>query len=142
MKLVEKLNAAQQVAANLTSPTVSVLSNNDRHSVCKTGHITTALMCSIITVKTLTTLPRTVQTKSLHQEHHITTTCYAPNHIMTTAIGTDPNPLTTETASEDALGQSRSHCQSLHGRSSSAYQINTSHSPSNHHSSLCYPSTD
>ena len=65
--------------------------------------VTTALMCSAITAKTLATSSRTVQTKSLHQEHNITMTGCAPDHIMTTTIGTDPSPLTTDAAKEDAL---------------------------------------
>ena len=40
IKLVEKLNTAQQVTATLTPPTVNMMLNNDRCFLCsKTGHI-------------------------------------------------------------------------------------------------------
>ena len=39
IKLVEKFNMAQQVTATLTSPTLNMMSNDDRCFVCgKTGH--------------------------------------------------------------------------------------------------------
>ena len=40
IKLVEKLNVAQQVTVTLASPTVTMMSNDDRCFVCgKSGHI-------------------------------------------------------------------------------------------------------
>ena len=51
----------------------------------------------------MATLPKTVNTKSPLWEHHATMTGHAPNHITTTTTGTDHNPLTTDTAKEDAL---------------------------------------
>ena len=40
IKLLEKLNVAQQVTATLTSPTVNMMLNDDRCFVCvKSGHI-------------------------------------------------------------------------------------------------------
>ena len=39
IRLIEKLNVAQQLTAMLTPPTVSMMSNNDRCFVCGwTGH--------------------------------------------------------------------------------------------------------
>ena len=64
--------------------------------------VATAQMHSVITVKTLVTSPRTVQTRSLNQEHQVSTTGHTPNHITTTTIRTDLSPLTTDTAKEYA----------------------------------------
>ena len=69
----------------------------------QTTLVATALMQSVITTKTLATSPRTAQTRSPNQEHHITMAGHAPNHIMTTTIGTDPSPLRTDAAKEDTL---------------------------------------
>ena len=60
--------------------------------------VTTAPVHSIITVKTLGILPRTAQTGSPHQKHHITMTGCTPN-----PIGTDPSHSTTDTVKEDTL---------------------------------------
>ena len=65
--------------------------------------VTTALMCSVTTAKNLATLPKTALTKCLHQEYLITGTGGVPGCIMTTTIETDHSPLTTDTATEDAL---------------------------------------
>ena len=59
-------------------------------------------MSSVITVKTLATSSRTVQTRSLHQEHHVTETECTPDHVTITTIGKDLSPLTTDVAKEDA----------------------------------------
>ena len=70
----------------------------------KSGHISyhfPDMQCYI--VKTLATSPRTVQTRSSHQEHNITITGHTSNHVMTTTVVTDPSPLTTDTAKEDGL---------------------------------------
>ena len=65
---------------------------------------TTGLMCSVITANIhLATSPKTVQTKSLLREYHITKTGHASNHVTTTAVGTYDSPLTTDTTKEDAL---------------------------------------
>ena len=60
--------------------------------------VTTALICSVLTAKTLATLPRTVQIRSPLQEHHFTKRGHAPN-----PVGTDPSCLNTDTAKEAAL---------------------------------------
>ena len=65
--------------------------------------VSTVSMHNVITMKTLATLPRTVQRRSLHQKHHITMTGYAPVHVTITAVGTDPSPLTTDIDKEDSL---------------------------------------
>ena len=68
--------------------------------------VATNLMCSAITVKALATLPRTVQTRSPHQEHQVTMTGHTPHPITTTNIGADPSHLTTDTAKNDtSVGQ-------------------------------------
>ena len=68
----------------------------------QTTLVTTALKCSVTTVKGLATSPMTALTKLLHQEHLITTTGCIPGHTKTTTIETDHNPLTTDTVTEDA----------------------------------------
>ena len=54
---------------------------------------TTALMPSVMTVANLATLPRTVPTKFLHQEHHTTMTDLVWGTITNTARGTDHTPI-------------------------------------------------
>ena len=103
--------------------------------------VTTAPLCNVITVKTLATLLWTILTRFPNQEHHVTMTCHASNHITTRTIGTDPSLLTTYTAKERHFDWSRSHHWSHHGRSPSNCQRYASCSPSHHHSSLQYPST-
>ena len=62
-------------------------------------------MCSVITAKTLAThaLPRTVQTRSPHQQHHITMTGCTADHVTTTTMGTNCSPISTDAAKEDTL---------------------------------------
>ena len=105
MKFVEKLNVAQKVTATLTSPTVSMMLNDDRclYAVSQTTVVTTAVMYSVITANTLATFPRTVLARSFHQEHHGITTGCTPNHITSTVVGTDPSPSPTDAAKEDSL---------------------------------------
>ena len=105
IKLIERFNTAQQVTATLTSPTVNMMWNNNRCSVCsRKGHI--GCHCpdaQCYNYEDFGTLPRTVLTQSFHQYHHVTMTGHAPDCVKTTSIGTDASPLTTDTAKEDVL---------------------------------------
>ena len=103
IKLVEKLNRAQQVTATLTPPAVNVMLNVDQCLVCSKRAIlvTTAPLHSGITVMALVTLPSTVQRKSPHQEHLATMTDHAPDHITTTTAETDHSPFITDAARKD-----------------------------------------
>ena len=58
----------------------------------------TALKHSIITAMAMSALSRIVQRKFSHQKHHTTMTGHAPNHVITTAKGTDPSPFITDAA--------------------------------------------
>ena len=71
------------------------------YKVTQATLVTTAWMHSFIIAKIMATSSRIVQTRSLHQEHHITTIGHAPNHVTTTTVVTDPSPLTTDTAKGD-----------------------------------------
>ena len=82
IKLVEKLNMAQHVTATLSSPTVNMMSNDDRWFVFgKTGHIG---HCD-----GFGHFAQDFSEKIPHQEHLITMTDHAPNHIMIMPAGTD-----------------------------------------------------
>ena len=65
--------------------------------------VTPAPMHSVITVMVLVILSRTAQRKFPHHEHLVTTTDHTPNHVMTTAAGTDHSPFITDAARENAL---------------------------------------
>ena len=65
--------------------------------------VTIAPMYSVITETALATLPRTIQRRFPHQEHHATMAGHTSNHVMIKTVGTDPSPLITDTAKEDAL---------------------------------------
>ena len=71
-------------------------------------------------------------------------TGHSPDHIMTTTVGTDLSPLTTDAAKEDTL-ISQDHTTSpttAEAPATTGEMHPTPHSPSCHHSSSCYPSTD
>ena len=73
------------------------------YAVSQATLVATVPLTVFLTVKTLATASETVQTRYLHQQHHITMTGHTPNPIMITTIGTDPSPLTTDAAKEDTL---------------------------------------
>ena len=79
------------------------MTTNVLPAVRQTTLVTTALIHSATTMKSLATLHKTVQIKFLHLEHHATTTGCAPGHIMATTIGTDHSFLTTDRAVEDTF---------------------------------------
>ena len=87
-------NNTQKVTAALTPPMVNMMSNDDR-CLC-VGRwvilVTTAPVCTVITVMPVATSPRIAQRKSPHWKHHSTTTGCTSNHITTT-IGTDLSSL-------------------------------------------------
>ena len=60
----------------------------------------TALMCSVTNVKSLDTLPKTTQTKYLHQEHLAIMTGHIPGCITSTIMGTDHSHNTNPTMTE------------------------------------------
>ena len=105
IKLVEKPNMAHEVTATLTLPMVNMMSNYDRCFVCaKTGHI--GHLCPNAQCYNRDGNGHFTQDcpeKIPHQEHHATKTGHTPNHIMTTAVGTDPNPFISDTAKEHIL---------------------------------------
>ena len=72
IRLVEKLNAAQQLTALLIPSMVSMMSNDDRCLVLDEWVIlaATTLMCSVMAVINLDTLNRNDKTRFLPQEHH------------------------------------------------------------------------
>ena len=144
IKLVEKLNVVQQFIATLTFPRVNVMSKNDRCFACgKTGHI--GCHCpdgQCYNCKDFDHLAQDCPDKIpppgtlCHHNKSHSQPCYHHSHRDRL------QSLNYRCSQGRCLGWSRSHCQSHHGRNSYNYQRDISHSPSYHHSSSQYPSTD
>ena len=137
MKLAKKFNTAQQVTAILTSSTVNMMSNDDWCFVCrKTGHIghycpdVQSYNCKEFRhfaqdcpdIISLLGIPH-------HHNRSCSQPCYKHNHRDRHSYGR-------------CSDWSWSHHWSYHSRTSHNYRRHASCSPSNLHSSLCYPSTN
>ena len=94
-----------QVTATLTFLTVNMMLYDDRCFVCgKTGHI--GCHCpnaQWYNCKNFSHFAHDWPDKILPSETHVTMTGCTPNHVMTTTVGTDPNPLNTDISKENAL---------------------------------------
>ena len=95
IRLVGKLNAAQQLTAMLTPSAVSVMSNDHRCFVVDEWVIlpATVPVHSVMAVMNLATLHRTAPTRFLHKECHATKTDAVQGTDIPTPKGTDHIPL-------------------------------------------------
>ena len=102
IKLVEKLNTAQQVTATLSLLIVDMMT-----TVLSVARrvilVTTALRHNATAVMILVILPKTAPRKLPHQGHPFIIIDLAPNHIIATAEGTGHTPPTTDAAKETTL---------------------------------------
>ena len=105
IKLVEKLDTAQQVTATLSPPTgtscpmmTTVLSAARRVIL-----VTIYFRNNATAVMILAILPKTAIRKLPHQGHPIIKIDLTPNHIIATATGTGHTPFTTDRAKGTAL---------------------------------------
>ena len=141
--LVEKFNAAQQVRDSPTSSTVNMMSNDDWCFVCrKTGHI--GHHCPDVQCYNYKEFGHFIQDfpdrlppsgTPHHHNRSCSWPCYDHSHRDRS------QSLNYRQSHGRHFHQSWSHHWSHHNISSSNYQRHASHSPSNHHSSLCYPLT-
>ena len=105
IKLVHKLNLAQQVTATLSPPTVNMMLNDERCFICsRMGHIghhcpnTQCYNCN-----GSGHFAQDCPGKFPHQEHLITMRDHAPAHVTITTTGTDNSLSITDTARENVL---------------------------------------
>ena len=95
IRIVEKLNVAQQLTATLTPSIVIMMSNDDRCFVdVQVILAATGPMHSVTAVMNLATLHKTFPTRFLCQEHHTTKKGLIQYHNTPTCKKTDHTALT------------------------------------------------